>query len=309
MAKKIKLVNNEKNRGDIGELRGLLASARQMGLKKVILSIPVRLFAIDTAYQTDARTDRDLGYLVNNWDERKLLTLIVVPHDEEGLFYVVDGYGRWRASQIVDAKKYETLECLVLLDAPTSEKERQIFEAEIYAFQNKDVAKMTPLQRHGSLRILGDAAVLAMDEFKEKYGFEYVAIQGQRAENVLGSYGECLRICKAKGKDCMDYIFTILQNAGFDRKSNGYAIYIIKALCDIYVLYANNREETKEFLSTYLREISPKSFRANSVSAYKMLNERAACSLYAEDLVVNELGLEQSREVLGTRLVAINRVA
>ena len=309
MAKKIKVTNIVENKGDIGEVRGLLAASRQVGLKKVILPISVKLFATDNEYQTDIRTERNLGYLINNWDERKLLPLVVVPHDEEGLFYVVDGYGRWKASQIVNPEKYSTLECLVLLDAPKDETERRMYEAEIYAFQNRDVAKMTPLQKHGSLKILGDESVLALDEFKVKYGFDYVAMQGQRSENVLGSYSECLRICKTKGKECMDYIFSILQNAGFDRKSNGYAIYVIKSLCDVYTLYANDRDKTKEFLSNYLREITPKSFRANAVTKYKMLNERAACSLFTEDLIVNSLGLQQSREILGTRLVPINKAA
>lgn len=293
------------NKGDKGELKGLLAAARMMGLKRVIISIPVRLFAIDITYQTLVRTERELGYLVNKWDERKLLPLMIVPHDEEGLFYIVDGYGRWMASQIVNSEKYETLECLVLLDAPEDKEERRKYEAELFAFQNVGTKAVTPLQKHGSLRVLGDASVLALDELKEKYQFEYTAIKGQRAENVLGSYSECLEICRIKGKACLDYIFFIIQTAGFDRKANGYASYVVRALRDVWCLYADNREETKAYLGTYMREINPNLFRARAHAKYPMLEARTACSLFAEDLIVENLGLKQSREILGTRLVPI----
>lgn len=300
----IKMIMNTK--GDIGELRGLLALARSQGLKRVIIKIPVRLFAIDPAYQTDIRTRRELGYLVNNWDERKLLPLLVVPHDEEGKFYVVDGYGRWIASQMLE-NPYETLECLVLLDVPKEKEERRKYEAELFAFQNVGVAKVTPLQRHGSLRILGDKTVLAMDELQEKYKFEYISIKGQRSESVLGSYSECINICSTKGKDCLDYIFSILRDAGFDRKANGYASYIMRMLRDAWILYTDNRTETKKFLGDYLRSYSPEIFRAKATAKYPMLDTRTACSLYVEDMIVDNLGLEQTREVSGTRLVPIKR--
>ena len=84
--------------GDIGELRGLLAASKAAGLKTAIIRIPVRLFAIDGRYQTSVRTERDLSYLTNSWNERKLLPVTGVPHEDEGLVYLVDGYGRWKAS-------------------------------------------------------------------------------------------------------------------------------------------------------------------------------------------------------------------
>ena len=59
--------------GNVDELKGLLSAARANGEKKVIVRIPRRLMAIDTRYQMENRTERDLKYLVNNWDERKLL--------------------------------------------------------------------------------------------------------------------------------------------------------------------------------------------------------------------------------------------
>lgn len=93
--KKIEVVVNntarEINVSNVSELRGLLSAARSTGEPVAIIKIPARLMAIDKRYQTELRTERDLGYLINNWDERKLLPLTVVPHDEEGLVYITDG--------------------------------------------------------------------------------------------------------------------------------------------------------------------------------------------------------------------------
>lgn len=56
----------EDRSADIGELKGVLSAAKAAGLSKVIISVPVRLLAIDTSYQTPNRTERDLRQLVNN---------------------------------------------------------------------------------------------------------------------------------------------------------------------------------------------------------------------------------------------------
>ena len=81
----------------------------------------------------------------------------------------------------------------------------------------------------------------------------------------------------------------------------------MRGLRDIYRIYANNREDTKKFLIKELRKITLITLKANAVVKYPMLDFRTASSLYLEDMVVNNLGLEQSREILGTRLVSIKK--
>lgn len=287
------------NMNEVGELKGLLANAREMGLPVAIIRIPVRLFAIDPMYQTPNRTERDLRYLVSNFDERKLLPVTGVPHDEEGKIYLVDGYGRWQASQQVDPKKYETLPCMVILNAPTEKRERQKFEAEQYAYQNKNVAKVKPIQKHGALEILGDPAILAINKMKEKYNFSYSRDAGQRELGVLGSYAQTYKIAKNQGINCLDYIFYICQESGFDRKKNGYSSNVINALKDMYKLYPENREETAKFLSSHLRKMDPAKLKANAVSQYLLIDFRMATSLYLEDLITENLKLAHKRKVEG----------
>ena len=309
MCRSFEEVSGRKNRGDKILLEGLTKIYRDAGYKNAITTIPVEIMEIDTRYQTEVRTERDLNYLTNNWNESKLLPLIGVPHWEEGKVYLVDGYGRWIGSQIVDKEKYEYLDVLLVLNAPTDKKERLKFEAEMYAYQNKQVAKMTAIQKHGAMIVLHDSATEKMEELKEKYGFEYTANKGNREASVLGSYTETLALCKIDNGKCADWAFAICEGAGFDRKPNGYATYMFRALKDIYKLYAENRNETKKFLCSELRKITPLTLKANAVVKYPTLDIKTAVSLYLEDMIVENLGLEQSREIVGTKVVPIVKVA
>ena len=94
MCKSFETFSGKRNKGDKSLLQGLTKMYRDAGYKVAIVEIPVEILEIDTRYQTEARTERDLRYLTNGWDENKLLPLIGVPHWEEGKVYLVDGYGR-----------------------------------------------------------------------------------------------------------------------------------------------------------------------------------------------------------------------
>lgn len=308
MCKMFEVVTGRKSKGSVDKLEGLTKMYTDIHEDIAIIKIPVDLMEVDTRYQTDERTERDLQYLVRNWDERKLMPLMGVPHWEEGKVYIVDGYGRWIASQIVNKKKYKDLKVQMILNAPTDPQERLEFEAEMYAFQNRDVKDLTAIQKHGAMMVLHDPATEKLEELRREYGFEYVNNKGMREASVLGSYTVTLDLCKVDNGNCAKYVFDICAGAGFDRKPNGYSTYIMRALRDIYKLYANNRESTKSFLIEEFRSITPVGLKANAVVKYPMLDMKIAVSLYVEDLVVENLGLEQSREVVGTKVMPIRKV-
>lgn len=305
MSKVFERISGKENRGDKGLLEGLTKMYRDAGYNVAIIPVPVEIMEIDTRYQTEVRTERDLRYLTEGWNENMLLPLIGVPHWEEGKVYLVDGYGRWISSQIVDKEKYKELQVMLLLNAPTDKAKRLEFEAKIYAFQNKRVAKMTAIQKHGAMMILHDEATETLERLKARYGFEYTASKGHREASVLGSYGEVLAICKLDKGKAAEYVFNICEGAGFDRKPNGYATYIMRGLRDVYRLYADNRKETKDCLIKELRKIAPINLKADAVVKYPVLDVKTAVSLYLEDLIVENLGLQQSREIIGTKVVTI----
>lgn len=294
------------NSKNIGKLEGLLNEARRQGKEVTIISVPVELFAIDSDYQTEYRTERDLSYLTKDFRKEKLLPVVGIPHNEEGKIYLVDGYGRWQASQIVDPVKYKELDCLVILKAPDENEpeKRKAYEAEMFAFQEKGHKNLSPLHKHGAYECMNHPAALLINEMKKKYGFEFICRKGKREAGVLGSYNEMFKICsKPYGKEAAEFIFEVCKKSRFDEKANGYATYVIKALHDAFRFFPDKHDEVKEFLSNYLRPLTPQLFRANAVSRYGFLDQRMACSLYLEDLIVEEFGLEHARYIQDKRLV------
>ena len=299
----------EINAKNIGELKGLLATAKENGNSVAIIKVPVYMMAVDESYQTVDRTTRKLDYLVSRWDERKIGVLTVVPHEEEGLVYIVDGYGRWQASQIVDEEKYTHLNCAVLLNAPEDPRERQKFEAELFANQNRDVAKLKPIDKHGAMQVLEDPAALVLDELQEKYGFS-IGKRKYKGENATGMkinniYVDLSEGIKQYGKGLADWYFDICKRSGLATKTRGYAAYIYRALKDMYVLYPEKRNETAEILIDYLRPITPYEFKARAVAKYSKLDYRTSCSIYAEDIITAKLGLKRTREIADGKIVNI----
>lgn len=290
-------VSGKENNGNVGLLNGLTRDVRRLNSRTAIISLPVELLDIDEGYQTDARTERDLEYLTKNWDENRLLPLVGVPHWETGKVMIVDGFGRWIASQIIDKEKYAELEVMLLLNAPEDATERRKFEAEQYAFQNKTVAKMQPVQAHGALLIMEKEEAIILEEMKEEYDFEYMSKSGRRKAGVLGSYGTALKLCKVDNGACARYVFDICKDSAFDRKPNGYSNAMLQALGDMYRLFTNERDRAKEFLGEYLRERTPMILKADAVHKYPMLDARLALSLHIEDLFVENLSFDRVREL------------
>lgn len=303
MCKKFEEVTGRKNEGNVGELRGLLKDAVDRGVPNEIISVPVELLDIDTNYQIEARTDRSLNYLVSHWDENKLQPVQGVPHWEEGKIYLFDGYGRWIASQMIPDPKKD-LRVMVVLNAPSDPEEREKYEAEMYAYQNIDVARMTAPQTHGARLIMHDKATETLEKMKQKYGFEYVMNKGNRSASVLGSYTEALDICK-QSEEMANYIFDICSRSGFDRKQNGYSTYVMRALRDVYKFYPLNRTENADILVKYLRGISPLYLKSNAVTKYPLLDYKVAASLFLEDILVEKAKRKHVRKTEGKHVFMI----
>ena len=295
---------------NIGELKGLLATAKANGNSVAIIKVPVYMMAIDESYQTVDRTARKLNYLTSRWDERKIGVLTVVPHEDEGLCYIVDGFGRWQASQIVDKEKYTHLDCAVLLNAPDDPTERRKFEAELFANQNRDVAKLKPVDKHGAMQVLEDQVALALDDLQGKYGFT-IGKRKYHGENATGMtinnvYQKLYEGMKAQGVGLGEWYFDICKRSGFANKTYGYTRYTYIALKDMYVSYPDKRNEIAEILINYFRPITPQEFKAEAVTRYPKLDSVTACSVYVEDIITEHLDVEHIREIVDGKTIKVS---
>ena len=265
--------------------------------------VPLSCCFVDSRYQ-GMRTHKHLNRLKNKWDERKLTPIILVPHPEEYRFAVVDGQGR---CLVAPEKGMDRLNAIILMDAPEDLDERLKFEAEYFIGQDSEVENVKPLEKHLSRVIIGDSAAVSLDKLLNKYGIKFVATKGNREESVLGSYTDTYSIVKVHGEKCLDFIFSIIDNAGWNKETNGYATFVMRALREVWIAHPNDRKEIHSFLSKELRQIDPALFSAEAKSKYPKRDHRVSCVLYVEDLVCDSLGIEKKIYVENGQKVKISK--
>jgi hypothetical protein len=265
--------------------------------------VPLSCCFVDSRYQ-GMRTHKHLNRLKNKWDERKLTPIILVPHPEEYRFAVVDGQGR---CLVAPEKGMDRLNAIILMDAPEDLDERLKFEAEYFIGQDSEVENVKPLEKHLSRVIIGDSAAVSLDKLLNKYGIKFVATKGNREESVLGSYTDTYSIVKVHGEKCLDFIFSIIDNAGWNKETNGYATFVMRALREVWIAHPNDRKEIHSFLSKELRQIDPALFSAEAKSKYPKRDHRVSCVLYVEDLVCDSLGIEKKIYVENGKKVKISK--
>lgn len=265
--------------------------------------VPLSRCFVDVRYQ-GMRTHKHLNRLKNKWDERKLTPIILVPHPEEYRFAVVDGQGR---CLVAPEKGMDRLNAIILMDAPEDLDERLKFEAEYFIGQDSEVENVKPLEKHLSRVIIGDSAAVSLDKLLNKYGIKFVATKGNREESVLGSYTDTYSIVKVHGEKCLDFIFSIIDNAGWNKETNGYATFVMRALREVWIAHPNDRKEIHRYLSKELRQIDPALFSAEAKAKYPKRDHRVSCVLYVEDLVCDGLGIEKKIYVENGKKVKISK--
>lgn len=265
--------------------------------------VPLSCCFVDSRYQ-GMRTHKHLNRLKNKWDERKLTPIILVPHPEEYRFAVVDGQGR---CLVAPEKGMDRLNAIILMDVPEDLDERLKFEAEYFIGQDSEVENVKPLEKHLSRVIIGDGAAVSLDKLLNKYGIKFVATKGNREESVLGSYTDTYSIVKVHGEKCLDFIFSIIDNAGWNKETNGYATFVMRALREVWIAHPNDRKEIHRFLSKELRQIDPALFSAEAKAKYPKRDHRVSCVLYVEDLVCDGLGIEKKIYVENGKKVKISK--
>lgn len=265
--------------------------------------VPLSCCFVDSRYQ-GMRTHKHLNRLRNKWDERKLTPIILVPHPEEYRFAVVDGQGR---CLVAPEKGMDRLNAIILMDAPEDLDERLKFEAEYFIGQDSEVENVKPLEKHLSRVIIGDSVAVSLDKLLNKYGIKFVATKGNREESVLGSYTDTYSIVKVHGEKCLDFIFSIIDNAGWNKETNGYATFVMRALREVWIAHPNDRKEIHRYLSKELRQIDPALFSAEAKAKYPKRDHRVSCVLYVEDLVCDGLGIEKKIYVENGKKVKISK--
>lgn len=301
-------MNNQKQRFEDCMQYILQASVTSGGIR-ALFDIPVSLLTIDTAYQSDARTSRDLTPLINGWNENKLEPITVVPHMEEGMFYIVNGYGRWQASQLIkDPKDY--LSAIVLLGLSKNPAVRRKEEAELYAYQNRESSRLTPIQNHAAMLVLEEPNVVKLEHLRIKYGFGFCTKKERKSSRPANtiSYAETLATIKGMSEENCELIFSTLQDSKYHLIPDGYDINMIKAVKQAFRNYGYN-EDIKSVIVDILSSSSPSELDAKAHQLYPELESRRATRIYLQTCIADTLQRDPVFVVEGNKVINVSKVS
>ena len=247
---------------------------------KACAVIPRELMSVDPAYQRlETRNHRKIKAMHDNFDHMIMDALLVVPHPEESTFSIVDGYGRFIASEGI----LDKLECVVITSAPSDPDERRRFEASIFTRQSLYTEKVTPLQMHKANLILGEPNAVALQEVVDEYNLSIAEDKGVRKPGTIGSYTSAYRIIKAKGKIAYESIISTCCKAGYNLSGDGLCDKIIRNLYKIYCFYGDIGLVK---VLPIMRGTEPSTLKAKGIAAYPERVE-LSLALYLHDYLVS----------------------
>lgn len=247
---------------------------------KACAVIPRELMSVDPAYQRlETRNHRKIKAMHDNFDHMIMDALLVVPHPEESTFSIVDGYGRFIASEGI----LDKLECVVITSAPSDPDERRHFEASIFTRQSLYTEKVTPLQMHKANLILGEPNAVALQEVVDEYNLSIAEDKGVRKPGTIGSYTSAYRIIKAKGKIAYESIISTCCKAGYNLSGDGLCDKIIRNLYKIYCFYGDIGLVK---VLPIMRGTEPSTLKAKGIAAYPERVE-LSLALYLRDYLVS----------------------
>lgn len=265
----------------------VMSNIQQIGNKKYAI-VPISLLEADEAYQREP-SKKKIKQLVENFDHKKMDALKVVVHPEEYMFSIING--RHRKLALAEIGEVQAV-CEIITEIPKNFKTRQLFEAHLFSSQDDEVERMKPVQKHKAGVLLGKKEYLILDEMIRKYNIGLQTGSGRVKEGYIGDYSTVLKIAKSGGGDCLDYIFDIIKQSGWNLEKDGYNRHILNALNTIWAHYPRNRKRIKRTLVDYLITINPSQFCADYKSAYPN-RKNVAAALLLQDIVVSKLNLEK----------------
>ena len=261
---------------------------QQIGKKKLVY-IPLKLLCIDSGYQRDEHISKGkISNLVNKWNDDKMDPLRVSIHPEEKCFAIIDGCHRYYAAS---ALNFAGLECEVMF-LSSNPAERRVQEATLFATQNDETDKLTPLEKHKANCMRGIKENVYLQKMVDKYNIALKPERGRgRAKiNHLAGFSAALQASKISEQH-IDNIFNIIVSARWNLATNGFHSYIIRTISRVLRLHPAYTNEIVQTLIDYCIKIEPDSFLAEATVAYPERKIEEACVLTMEDKVCKALNI------------------
>ncbi len=234
--------------------------------------------------RTETSNENKIKFLAKNFDINLMDPIILVAWPEENIFECVNGYHRYKASEIIGIDELPA----TIIFGPESKKERIIFEINLFLKQSESIEALKEIQMHDAKIELGDLPAIAIDELCKKYGITVVPTRGNRPARVLGSYNATYSIAKANGgKERLATILAIINVAGYMEEPNGLSSKIMLPLNNIIKEYPMCASE----IGLMMRQTTPNKLIAKSIAKYPERGWRVCLTLYLQDWVIEKYGV------------------
>lgn len=260
--------------------------------RKCYAYIPIELIEIDGRFQReDLCNPLKITSLAANWDSNKMDAIRVSPHPETYSFSLINGLHRVKALGI-NGELF--VEAEILMGLSLIPDERLIQEAEIFATQNDDEDRLTPIQKHKANMIRKIKENLELDELMQKYDFAYKKNnKGITAIGQLAGFNHALGITRVHGKEMMDNILYLICLNRWNMERLGTSNHVLDALKNLLLYHPDNVQNIVNISEKILKPMTPKLAIAEAMAAYKQRSAVQQLTLYLEDLFCDALGMER----------------
>ena len=287
--KKSNVVSMEVKANNNEELFNLtMQNIQQIGNKKLVY-IPLKLLFIDTGYQRSEHISKaKISNLVNKWNGNKMDALRVSIHPEENRFAIIDGCHRFFSAEILELKGLEC-EVLTLSSDPT---ERRVQEAALFATQNDETDKLTPLEKHKANCLRGIKENIVLQKIIDKYDVLLKPEKGRGRAKVghLAGFSAALQVAKI-GESVLDNTFNIINSSRWNLAINGFHSNVIYSISCALRLHPAYTTEAVQALIDYCIQIEPEKFMAEAITQYPERKIKEALVLVMEDKVCEALNI------------------
>ena len=259
--------------------------------EKVYADIPVELLAIDESYQrTETYNKEKVKDLIANFDVRKMDTLLVSVHEDEHMYYIIDGMHRLLAAI---AKGIKHINCEIQFFDGDPETRRKA-EARRFIEQQEGIDKMSPLDQHKGHVVCEDEEYVHLHEVVENTDgiqFKTNKNRGRQPKGTITGYKEAMRTTKWYGKEHIQNVFDALIGAKWNEVGTGLGDTSICMVSNVLAAHPEEKEKVKAEIARVLINWEPKLFRGVAQGHYPFRSERNASILLLEDYVCTNLNI------------------
>lgn len=272
--------------------KACMRNVQTIGTKRYV-NINTELLYCDPAFQRiNISSKGKINSLISHWDSDKMDTLRGSVHEDECRISIIDGYHRLMAAK---ALKIESLN-VEIIKTPKGKTARLKREAELFATQDDDTEKMTPIQKHKAYCIIGKKGNLIIDKLCKKYSIS-LKTSGYRAgreKGYLTGFSEAVKIAgrdNGDGEEVLDRVFSILTEIGWKNATKGLSSDVIRLFTSIFDLHPNEAELIEAYICDKFREKDPDYIFSLGNARYPERSRKDRSVLALEDVLHEGMGL------------------